>query len=154
MSRLALFIATCGYVGYVPLAPGTFGSALGLTLIWALRRFGSGPLEIAVIVLLLAVGTWSGTLAERRLGRVDPGHVIIDEVAGMLITLAFVPLTPTTAIVGFLVFRALDIVKPWPVRTAERLPGGAGIMADDALAAVYGNAVVRGIMAVAPGWFT
>jgi len=80
--------------------------------------------------------------------------VIIDEVAGMLITLAFVPLTTVTAIVGFFTFRALDIVKPWPVRKAERLPGGAGIMADDALAAVYGNAVVRGIMAVVPGWFT
>ena len=154
MSRLALFIATCGYIGYVPIAPGTFGSALGLALIWVVRRFGSAPLEIAVIVLVLAVGTWSSTLAERRLARVDPGHVIIDEVAGMLITLAFIPLTAASAIVGFFIFRALDIVKPWPVRKAERLPGGAGVMADDALAAVYGNALVRGLIAVAPEWFT
>ncbi|MGH9254367.1 MAG: phosphatidylglycerophosphatase A family protein [Vicinamibacterales bacterium] len=154
MNQLALFIATCGYVGYVPVAPGTFGSAAGLALLWAVRPVGSTELEIAIIVALLGVGVWSGTLAERHVGKVDPGIIVIDEVAGMLITMALIPLTMTAALVGFLVFRALDILKPWPARRLERLPGGSGVMADDAMAAVYGNGVMHGLMAVAPGWFT
>jgi phosphatidylglycerophosphatase A len=71
----------------------------------------------------------------------------------MLITLAFLPVNLTGAVVGFLVFRLFDVVKPWPSSRFERLPGGLGIMADDAMAAVYGQLVMRGLIAVAPGWF-
>jgi phosphatidylglycerophosphatase A len=153
MNRLALFVATGGYVGYVPFAPGTFGSALGLGLLWGMRPFGDVRLEIVVIVLVLVLGVWSGSVAERYAGRVDPGIVVIDEVAGMLITMLLIPVTVTSVFAGFLVFRALDIVKPWPARRLERLPGGFGIMADDVMAAVYGNLVMHGLTFVAAGWF-
>ena len=153
MKRLALFVATGGYVGYVPIAPGTFGSALGLVLLWAMRTVGDVGLDIIVLVLVLVLGVWSGSVAERYAGRVDPGIVVIDEVAGMLITMLLIPVTALSALAGFLVFRALDILKPWPARRLERLPGGFGIMADDVMAAVYGNLVMHGLSAVAAEWF-
>ena len=152
-TRIGLFIATCGYLGYAPVAPGTFGSFAGLILFLGLRAAGSTGLEIAAIGLLLAVGIWSGTVAEHHLGGVDPAPVVIDEVAGMLITLALLPVTLFGAFVGFLVFRVLDVVKPWPSARFERLPGGLGVMADDGMAAVYGNLVMRGLIYAAPaGW--
>jgi phosphatidylglycerophosphatase A len=154
MDRLALLIATCGYVGYVPIAPGTFGSACGLALFWAVRSSGSAVGEIALIVMIGGVGVWSGSVAERYFRGVDPGHVVVDEVFGMLVTLALVPVSVTGAVAGFLVFRILDIVKPWPARRLETLHGGLGIMADDCMVALYGNLVIRGLVAIAPGWFS
>ena len=141
--RLGLFIATCGYLGYVPVAPGTFGSAAGLVVFAAVRWSGSPALELAVIVLLFAVGVWSANAAEKHFGGVDPAPVILDEVVGMLITLAFLPVNITGAIVGFLLFRLFDVVKPWPANRLEALHGGLGVMADDAMAAVYGNVAMR-----------
>jgi phosphatidylglycerophosphatase A len=152
MDRLGVFIATCGYVGYAPVAPGTFGSVVGLVLFWAVRSSGSTLAEIALIAAIGGLGVWSGSVAERHFHGVDPGHVVVDEVFGMLVTLALVPLSVTGAVVGFLVFRILDIVKPWPARRLERLHGGLGIMADDGMAAVYGNLVMRGLIAIWPGW--
>jgi phosphatidylglycerophosphatase A len=151
--RLGLFVATCGYLGYVPIAPGTFGSAAGLVVLAAVRWSGSPGLELAVVALLLAIGVWSGNVAERHFGKVDPGPVILDEVAGMLITVALIPVTVPGAIVGFLLFRVLDVIKPWPANRMEALPGGLGVMADDAMAAVYGNVIMRLLVALTPtGW--
>ena len=151
--RLGLFIATCGYLGYVPVAPGTFGSAAGLVVFAALRWSGSPALELAVIILLFAVGVWSANAAERHFGGVDPAPVILDEVVGMLITLAFLPVNITGAIVGFLLFRLFDVVKPWPANRLEALHGGLGVMADDAMAGVYGNVAMRLLVVALPaGW--
>ena len=151
--RLGLFVATCGYIGYVPVAPGTFGSAAGLVLFAFIRWSGSMAIELGVIVLLLAIGIWSGNVAEKHFGKVDPGPVVLDEVAGMLITLALIPVTLSGAIIGFLIFRLLDVVKPWPANRFEALPGGLGMMADDAMAGVYGNVAMRLLIAVLPaGW--
>jgi phosphatidylglycerophosphatase A len=153
MQRLGLFVATCGYLGYVPIAPGTFGSAAGLAVFYAVRSTESATVELAVIALLFAVGVWSGTVAEHHFGGIDPGPVVMDEVVGMLITLALLPVNAAGAILGFLIFRVLDVVKPWPSAGFEKLPGGLGVMADDGMAAVYGNLVMRGLIAVAPaGW--
>jgi len=152
MHRLGLFIATCGYLGYVPLAPGTFGSAAGLAVFFLIRSTGSITVEVAAILLLFAVGIWSGTVAEHYFGGIDPAPVVMDEVVGMLITLAFLPVSVTGAIVGFLVFRVLDVVKPWPSAQFERLPGGLGVMADDGMAAIYGNLVMHGLIWALPGW--
>ncbi len=153
MSRLGLFVATCGYLGYVPIAPGTFGSAAGLAVFMAVRSSGSVTVELATIVILFAVGIWSGTVAEHHFGGVDPGPIVLDEVVGMLITLALLPVNLTGAIVGFLVFRVLDVIKPWPSNGFEKLPGGLGVMADDGMAALYGNLVMRALIWLAPaGW--
>jgi phosphatidylglycerophosphatase A len=153
MRRLGLFVATCGYLGYVPLAPGTFGSAFGLLVFVAVRSTGSVAVELATIVALFAIGVWSGTEAEHHFGGVDPGPVVLDEVVGMLITLALLPVNTAGAIVGFLVFRVLDVIKPWPSGRFEKLPGGLGVMADDGMAAVYGNLMMQGFIRIAPpGW--
>lgn len=153
MRRLGLFIATCGYIGYVPVAPGTFGSAAGLLVFAAVRSSGSQVVEVLAIVVLFLIGIWSGTEAEHHFGGIDPAPVVMDEVVGMLITLAFLPVNWMGALVGFLVFRVLDVYKPWPAARFERLPGGLGVMADDGMAAVYGNLVMRGLLLLAPaGW--
>jgi phosphatidylglycerophosphatase A len=153
--RVGLFVATCGYLGYVPIAPGTFGSAAGLIAFAAVRWSGSPAIEIGLIVLLLVIGVWSGNVAERHFGGVDPAPVILDEVVGMLITLALIPVNVPGAILGFLLFRLFDVIKPWPANRFEALPGGVGVMADDAMAALYGNLVMRLLVAVTPaGWLS
>lgn len=143
-ARVAIGICTFGYIGYFPFAPGTMGSLSGLVVYWLLHAAGAGQWELVTIAVLLAAGVWSATIAERHFGGIDPGPVVIDEVAGMLITLAFVPPGWAAAITGFFVFRLFDIIKPFPAGRLERLHGGLGIMADDAMAAVYANLVVQG----------
>lgn len=154
MQRLALVVATCGYVGYVPVAPGTAGSVVGLALLWAVRVNGSAAVEIVVVAALVVAGVWSAGVAERYFARTDPGAVVVDEVAGMLITLLLLPVSLVGTCVGFLIFRLLDIVKPWPAGRLEALPGGLGVMADDVMAGLYGYLIMRGLIALAPGWLT
>lgn len=141
MKRFALFIATTAGVGYAPIAPGTFGSAAGL-VIWALLPH-TPIVQALAIVIVFAVGSWSGTIAEHHFGKTDPGQVVIDEVMGMLITLFLNPVGWIGAIAGFLLFRIADVIKPWPANKLEALPGGLGVMADDGMAAVYANLVLR-----------
>jgi phosphatidylglycerophosphatase A len=142
----ALLLSTALGVGYIPFAPGTFGSAAGL-LLWALLPPSPG-VQAFTIVALFVLGSWSGSVAERHFGRADPGQVVIDEVMGMLITLFLNPVGWGGALWGFLLFRAADIVKPYPANRFERLHGGAGIMADDAMAAVYANLALRVTLAL------
>ncbi len=141
MTALALALSTVFGVGYAPIAPGTFGSAAGL-LIWLLLP-ASPVVHAAVIVALFLAGSWSGGVAERHFGRTDPSAVVLDEVIGMLLTLFLNPVGWGGALAGFLLFRAADIVKPFPANRAEHLPGGLGIMADDAVAGIYANLALR-----------
>ncbi len=154
MTRLAVFLSTVGYIGYFPVAPGTAGSAAGLVVYAAVAWGGAPWMQSAAILVVAAVGIWAATISERYFGGIDPGPVVIDEVLGMLITLAFVPVGIKGAIVGFVVFRIFDVFKPFPAGRLERLHGGFGVMADDAAAAVYGNIVMRVLAAYAPGWLT
>jgi phosphatidylglycerophosphatase A len=146
-NRIALAVATSCGVGYVPFAPGTFGSAAGL-LVWALLP-ASTIVQACAILVIFAAGCWAGTCAEHHFGRTDPGQVVIDEVLGMLITLFLNPVGWAGALLGFLLFRAADIIKPFPANRMERLPGGVGVMADDAVAAVYSNLALRAALFVA-----
>jgi phosphatidylglycerophosphatase A len=139
--RFALLLATAGGVGYVPFAPGTFGSMVGVAL-WALLRTSVAAQAIAIVVLFV-LGSWSGTVAEHHFGRTDPSQVVIDEVVGILITLFLVPVGWLGALLAFLLFRLSDIVKPFPSNRLERLHGGFGVMADDAMAAIYANLALR-----------
>lgn len=141
--RLILGMATMGPCGYAPAAPGTFGSAAGLLLFWLVRASGSPAVEWAVLLAVTAVGVAAATRAESLTGRHDPGLIVIDETAGMLLTLAAVPVGLGGAMVGFLAFRFFDIVKPFPARRAERLPRGWGVMADDLVAGLYAQALLR-----------
>lgn len=144
MTRLGLWLATCGGLGYFPIAPGTVGSAAGLAFYGALRLSGAGPiLEAGTILALFAVGVWASTTAEGHFDKKDPGPVVIDEVVGQLMALAWLPVGFGGVVVGFFLFRLSDIVKPFPADRLESLPSGLGIMSDDAMAAVYANLALR-----------
>lgn len=153
MTRLAVFIATVGYCGYFPVAPGTVGSAAGL-LFYALVWWSASPaVEVGMILGLFAAGVWAGTTAERYFGGVDPGPIVMDEVVGMLITLAFIPNLGWSGIcAGFCLFRVFDVIKPYPAGRFEALHGGLGVMADDAMAAVYANLSLRFLLWLMPAW--
>jgi phosphatidylglycerophosphatase A len=107
---------------------------------------------VGLIALLFAAGVWAGTTAERYFGGVDPGPIVIDEVVGMLITLAFIPVGWSGALAGFFLFRIFDIIKPFPAGRFEALHGGLGVMADDAMAAVYANISLRVLLWWLPAW--
>jgi phosphatidylglycerophosphatase A len=141
MMRLAVFVCTFGYVGYAPVAPGTVGSLAGLAVYWLLR---------AAAAPLFGAGVWSGTHAERHFGGTDPGPGVIDEVVGMLVTLWLLPATWTIAVLGFLIFRVFDVIKPWPAGRLESLHGGLGMMADDVMAAIYANLALRLLALLVP----
>ena len=141
IARLGLAIATVGGIGYAPVAPGTFGSAAGLIVWWLLP---ASPLVQGIAILAIFVaGSWGGTIAERHFGRTDPGQVVIDEVMGMLITLFLNPVGWIGALAGFILFRIFDVIKPYPANRLEQLHGGVGVMADDGMAAIYANLVLR-----------
>ena len=152
MTRLAVFIATVGYAGYFPIAPGTVGSAAGLVFYLLVWWTQSTVLEVGLIAVLFAIGVWAGTTAERYFGGIDPGPIVLDEVVGMLITLAFLPVGLSGALAGFVLFRIFDVIKPFPAGRLERLHGGLGVMADDAMAAIYANVALRVVMWLAPQW--
>jgi phosphatidylglycerophosphatase A len=152
MNRLAVFIATFGYVGYFPIAPGTAGSLAALALFALIRWIGLPWIELAAIVAVFAIGVWAAHGTEIAAGRKDPGIVVIDEVLGMLITLALVPASIGGIIVGFLLFRLFDVVKPYPAAQLEHLHGGLGIMADDAVAGIYSHLALRLCLWLVPTW--
>ena len=172
---LALAIATCG-VGYLPLAPGTWGSLVGIG-VYALVRgaamkffftagavrnfnllhvyYGVIAIELVAVFVIALAGTWAASRTEKLSGKKDPGKVVIDEVAGQFIVLLPVPFVLGaawwTAILAFVLFRFFDIVKPYPARRLESLEAGLGIMADDIVAGVYAAIVVA--LAVVISWF-
>ena len=153
MTRLAVFVATVGYCGYFPFAPGTVGSAAGLVVYLLVWWTQSTLVEAGLIAGVFAVGIWAATAAEHYFGGIDPGPVVIDEVLGMLVTLAFMPVGLATALAGFVLFRIFDVIKPYPAGRFEQLHGGLGVMADDAMAAVYANLSLRAVVYFLPGWF-
>ena len=152
MNRIALALSTFGYVGFFPIAPGTAGSLAALALYALVRWVGDPLIEIATIFVVFAAGVWAATRTEAVLGTTDPGPVVIDEVLGMLVTLAGLPLSLSGVIVGFVLFRVLDIVKPFPAGRLEQAPQGWGIMLDDLMAGVYGHLALRLCLWLMPAW--
>lgn len=139
LDYLALAISTWG-VGYLPVAPGTWGSLVGVGLFLLL---GSWPLQLVAIVAITWAGIWAASRTERILRLKDPGKVVVDEVAGQMISLLPLSLfalgtTKSGVIISFILFRLFDIFKPYPARRFERLRSGLGIMADDLVAGFYG----------------
>ena len=150
--KAVVFLATGFFVGKLPLAPGTFGSLLGLPLCFLLAGIQL-PMAIAVGALVIVLATWIAGVAERTLGRPDPGCIVIDEIAGMTVTLMGLPLNLATAVVGFLLFRLLDILKPFPIRVFDkRLSGGLGIVADDVVAGIISNFILRILIFILNGY--
>jgi len=130
-------------------APGTFGAALGVGLCWLARDWPLWAQVVGVVVLFLGGTAASGRLAV-LMGKKDPGRAVIDEVAGMWVSLLLLPFGLRTALIAFVAFRITDTLKPWPARQMEGLPGGWGIMADDMMAGVYANLMVRVVLLVWP----
>jgi len=145
----ASLIATVFGTGLVALAAGTAGSAVAVPIA-ALIYWASGPLVLFVATLLVFfLGWWASTVYVERTGTEDPGAIVIDEVAGQWLVLVVAPLNVWYFLLGFVLFRLFDIVKPWPVSWADRkIKGGLGVMLDDVLAGVYGAAIV-----VVVAWF-
>ena len=143
----ATLVATFFGVGHLRPGPGTWGSAVTVLLWWlAAHWIASGWQPWAAILLALVailVGIPAATRVARTSGRKDPQFVVIDEVAGQLITLIAAPIAWQSLLLGFILFRAFDIVKPPPVRHLERLPDGVGIVVDDVGAGLYGLAVMQ-----------
>jgi len=154
MKSLSVFVASFGYVGFFPFAPGTAGSLAALALFAFIRWIGVPAIELGAIVAVFAIGIWAATGTEVALGRKDPGVVVIDEVLGMLITLALLPVSIAGVVLGFLLFRALDVIKPYPAAQFEHLHGGLGIMADDAVAGLYSHLLLRLCVWLVPAWLT
>ena len=137
MHTLILLIATGFYSGYLPKAPGTWGSLVGLLLFLLLQNL-SLHFYIAFVAGLFIVGSFAAGETEKILDTRDPGIVVIDEIVGMLIALTAIPLTPLNLLLGFILFRIFDIVKPFPIRLIDqRFHGGLGIMLDDVVAGIY-----------------
>jgi phosphatidylglycerophosphatase A len=145
--RWATLVATFFGAGRLRPAPGTWGSLATLLLWWLLASHLPAaarlPVILMLIVLVVAIGIPASTLEARGCGKKDPSHVVIDEVAGQLVTLIACPIVWQALVAGFILFRGFDIVKPPPVRSLENLPEGTGIVVDDLGAGIYGFIVLQ-----------
>jgi phosphatidylglycerophosphatase A len=148
-NAIARLVATGLGSGYSPFAPGTAGSAVGLALFWPLAYLPVA-VPVAATIAMFFAGVAAATHVADRIGLKDPGLVVVDEVVGMWVTLLFLPFTPVTAAIGVIAFRVMDVFKPYPARQLEHLRGGWGIMADDVMAGVYANLLVRIALWVVP----
>lgn len=145
--RWATLVATFFGAGRLKPGPGTWGSLATALLWWLIASHIPPGARVGVIVLLIvlsvAIGIPAATLEARGCGKKDPSHVVIDEVAGQLVTLIAAPIGWKPLLAGFILFRAFDILKPPPIRQLERLPEGTGIVVDDLGAGVYGLIVMQ-----------
>jgi phosphatidylglycerophosphatase A len=138
-----MVIATGFYSGYLPKAPGTWGSLVGLFIFFMLHTL-SLPVYLAVVAGLFLVGSFAAGEAEKIMDHKDPGLVVIDEIVGILITMIAVPATPLAMAMGFILFRIFDIAKPFPVNFFDqRFHGGLGIMLDDVMAGIYSLVILQ-----------
>ena len=144
---LIKFLASGAYLGYSPWVPGTVGSLGGVAVYLALLHWNLGPLFSAAWIAALTLGgIWVAGRAEKIFGSKDPGKVVIDEVAGMAVTLYQVPFSWKWVATGFVLFRILDVVKPFPARQCERLKGGLGIVLDDIVSGLYAGLLLWAII--------
>lgn len=135
------WIATCGPIGDIRMAPGSFGSLVAIPFI--LLTFDNPVLFFLILLALIGLGIWASAVAAHDFGQHDPSNVVIDEVCGMMISFLLIPVNWKILVIGFVGFRFFDIVKPFPIRLFERLPSGFGIVLDDLAAGVYTNLLLH-----------
>lgn len=153
MRAFVVFLATGGYVGYSPLAPGTCGSLVGMGIYLLLLSLLGGiptlrPLPVSLYLLsllaLFFLASWLAAEAERIFAQKDCRRIVIDEIVGYLVAMSFLPPRVEYIILGFVLFRCFDIIKPFPVGTFERrIRGGYAVVADDVMAGIYANIVLQ-----------
>lgn len=134
--KWAVWISTCGGIGYFPRFPGTIGSIAGLALFLPFRSLSLIP-YLLLLILLFALGVWTSNISESFFKRKDASHIVIDEVLAVFVVSYFLPQTWPWLLAGLIVFRVFDITKPPPIKRFEKLPGGWGVMVDDVIAAFY-----------------
>ena len=148
----ACLVSTWFGVGLLPVAPGTWGSAAALPFVWFLQTWGGPFAVLAATAVLFFAGWWAAGVFVSKSEFTDPAPVVVDEVVGQWLVLAFVPPNLWYYLIGFAIFRVLDIRKPWPAGWADReLHGGFGVMLDDLLVAVYGAATMYGLALLTGG---
>ena len=146
--QAVVLVATGFWVGNIPFAPGTFGSLIGLPLCFALAGISLAPAVLCTL-LFISFAVYIADAAEKLLKRSDPGCIVIDEMAGMMVTLIGLPFNPITVVIGFIIFRILDILKPFAIRKLDRrIPGGLGVVADDVAAGIIANLLLRIIIQI------
>lgn len=152
MRALVIFLASAGYLGFFPVASGTWGSLAGIPGFWLLDALGGSPvLVVAVYVLLVLGACWIAGKAEEIFAEHDSGKIVIDEVVGFMAATLFLPLSLKTIAIAFVVFRALDVLKPFPAGWIDaKLPGGFGVVLDDVVSGIYSNVVTRVILVLLP----
>ena len=144
--KTALLFSSWFGTGLMPGAPGTFGSLAAVPLVIIVSYLGDVYAGISLVVLI-PLAVWTADISQKLMGRDDPPEVVIDEVAGLLVAIFLLPLSCVSIVLGFLLFRVFDILKPFPIRLIEkRVKGGVGIVLDDLLAGVYANICVRVIL--------
>ena len=143
--KISLTLSTWFGTGLLPVAPGTFGTLGAVPLVFGLPCLGTVP-GVFIIVMVIAVAIWASDRSQELLGNDDPSEVVIDEVAGFSLTMFFLPLSWLTLGLGFILFRVFDILKPYPIKQAEKLRGGLGIVMDDLVAGFYAYLCVRLIL--------
>lgn len=149
--KIFRFIATAGYAGYIPFAPGTMGTLVALVLyviLGYLTKDLSGYYQVNSLIFIISLisfypSVWISGWMEKETGKEDPGIIVIDEVLGYWVTVAFLPFNWKTVIIGFFLFRILDIVKPFPANSSQSLKNGWGVVVDDIIAGVYANILIR-----------
>ncbi|MBI4126013.1 MAG: phosphatidylglycerophosphatase A [Deltaproteobacteria bacterium] len=141
MKKFIMLLATVGGAGKSPIAPGSVGTLAGMLMVSLVHPLPYHLYAITTVVFCL-LAVWVSSAAATIAGKKDPQDVVIDEVAGLLVTMAFHPWTWTTAIVGYVAFRLFDTWKPFPCKRFEKFPSGWGIVLDDVMAGVYANIVV------------
>jgi phosphatidylglycerophosphatase A len=154
--RWATLVATFFGAGRLRPGPGTWGSLAAGLLWWLLASHlpeaARLPAILVLIAFSIAIGIPAATLEARGCGRKDPSHVVIDEVAGQLITLIACPIVWRALLAGFILFRGFDILKPPPVRSLEKLPEGTGLVVDDVGAGIYGLIVLQVLLHFGRQW--
>jgi phosphatidylglycerophosphatase A len=143
VKRIIIFLATGCYVGYSPLAPGTTGTLAAIPIYVLISRIP--PLYYVFILLgFTSIAIWASDGAEILLQSKDCRHIVIDEMVGFMVTMFMIPLTLWNIVLGFVLFRALDIIKPFPIRLLEeRMRGGYGVVLDDIIAGIYANLIIH-----------
>ncbi len=139
MNRFFLLMVTGFGIGYSPVVPGTLGTLVAVPVYLLLSRIPPALYELTLVAFFF-FGTWLSDHAERYFGHKDDRRIVIDEIMGFLVTMLWIPKTGLTILMGFLIFRFFDIVKPFPIRIVEKkFKGGWGVVLDDVLAGIYAN---------------
>ncbi len=142
MNKIILFFSSVAGIGYIKYAPGTFGSLAGIIL-WALFVPQNYKFHLISVLCIFIISTAFSSMAEDIYGKKDDQRIVIDEVAGVWVALAFLPKTILFLSLGFILFRIFDIKKPFFIKKLQKLKGGFGITVDDIVAGIYANVILQ-----------